>query len=70
MEDILGLSSSVAEGGKSAESLEGVMEILLEIRAKAKANKDFATSDMIRDKLKAVGIAVMDGKDGASWKQE
>ena len=70
VEDILGLSSSVAEGGKSAESLEGVMEILLEIRAKAKANKDFATSDMIRDKLKAVGIAVMDGKDGASWKQE
>ena len=70
VEDILGLSSSVAEGGKSAECLEGVMEILLEIRAKAKADKDFATSDLIRDKLKAVGIAVMDGKDGASWKQE
>ncbi len=69
VEDILGLPSS-ASGGKSAESLDGVMEILLEIRAKAKANKDFATSDMIRDKLKAVGIAVMDGKDGASWKQE
>lgn len=69
VEEVLGLSSSASEG-KSQEVLEGVMDILLEIRAQAKSKKDFATSDLIRDKLKTVGIAVMDGKDGASWKQE
>jgi len=39
----------------------------LELRAKAKANKDFATSDEIRNKLAEANIQVKDGKDGASW---
>ncbi|MCM1169682.1 MAG: cysteine--tRNA ligase [Bacteroides sp.] len=69
VEEVLGLS--VAESGdKSAQKLDGLMGILLDIRAKAKAQKDFATSDLIRDELKNLGIAVMDGKDGATWKIE
>lgn len=69
VEDILGLGVQVSDG-KTAERLNGIMDIILEIRAHSKANKDWATSDLIRDKLKEQGIVVMDGKDGSSWKME
>ena len=42
--------------------------MLLEERAKAKANKDWATSDKIRNELTALGFEIKDGKDGCSWK--
>ena len=42
--------------------------MVLELRAKAKANKDWATSDKIRDELAALGFVVKDTKDGATWK--
>ncbi|MDE5609617.1 MAG: cysteine--tRNA ligase, partial [Bacteroidales bacterium] len=68
VEDVLGLQDSVACAAQEGEDpLQGVMDIVLEIRAKAKADKDWATSDLIRDRLKAAGISVMDGKDGATW---
>ncbi len=69
VEEILGLEAA-GEDSRLSGRMEGVMEILLDIRAQAKARKDWATSDLIRDKLKAAGITVMDGKDGASWKME
>lgn len=50
--------------------LDGLMQMILEIRATAKANKDWATSDKIRDSLSAIGIAVKDGKDGATWEKK
>jgi cysteinyl-tRNA synthetase len=40
---------------------------LLQIRSEAKAKKDWATSDLIRDKLAALGFAVKDTKNGAEW---
>lgn len=43
------------------------MNMILDVRAQAKANKDWATSDKIRDSLSDLGIAVKDGKDGATW---
>ena len=43
------------------------MAVLLELRNSAKAKKDYGTADAIRDQLKAVGITIMDGKDGADW---
>jgi cysteinyl-tRNA synthetase len=43
------------------------MALVLELRQKARANRDFATSDLIRDRLKAAGIQVKDGKEGATW---
>ena len=68
VEDVLGLQDSVTCAAQEGEDpLQGVMDIVLEIRAKAKADKDWATSDLIRDRLKAAGISVMDGKDGATW---
>ena len=46
------------------------MDMFIEETSKAKAAKDWATSDSIRDHLKALGIAVKDTKDGAEWTLE
>jgi cysteinyl-tRNA synthetase len=65
-EEVLGLGSE-AKGNQSAEILNDVMDVLLELRNSAKQNKDYSTADAIRDKLKAIGVTIMDGKDGADW---
>ncbi len=64
--DILGLerkSAASTEGDK----LPGVVELLIELRNEARANKDFAASDRIRDQLAALGIQLKDGKEGTSF---
>jgi cysteinyl-tRNA synthetase len=73
--DLLGLKSgsaqAAAQGGMSdarEEAFGKVVDMLLEQRSKAKANKDWATSDLIRDNLAALGFEVKDTKDGYSWK--
>ena len=67
--DVLGLQS--LEESNSAESgentVEGLMELILELRQEARTNKDWNTADKIRDGLTAAGITVKDGKEGASW---
>ena len=50
-------------------ALEQVMSLVLELRQKSRAARDFATSDLIRDRLKAAGITVKDAKDGATWER-
>lgn len=60
-EDILGLKSEL-EG--DYEKLEGVLQVLIELRKQAKAKKDYATSDAIRSRLLQLGIALKDEKDG------
>ena len=71
-EDILGLQVSSKGQGASSEAREDafgkVVDMVLELRAKAKADKDWATSDKIRDALAAAGFEVKDTKDGATWK--
>ena len=71
-EDILGLQSRSQESGAQSQQREEafgkVMEMVLELRAKAKAAKDWATSDKIRDELAAAGFEIKDTKDGATWK--
>ena len=49
------------------KKIDGIMEILLEMRTQARNNKDFALSDKIRDRLLGVGIEIKDTKDGVSW---
>ena len=69
--DILGVRTEMAGSGDNGEALrpfEQAMDLLLEMRAKAKANKDWATSDLIRDRLATIGFTVKDTKDGAEWK--
>ena len=68
---VLGLKDeSAGDGGKSQEVISGLMDMVLEERAKAKAAKDWTQSDAIRDHLKALGITVKDTKDGAEWTLE
>lgn len=62
--DILGLKD---EAANDAHQLDGVMQLLLELRAQAKANKDWGTSDRIRNQLSELGIQVKDSKEGSSW---
>ena len=72
-EDILGLTANTqqlsANTQESREEAFGkVVDMVLELRAKAKADKDWATSDKIRDELAAAGFEVKDTKDGVTWK--
>lgn len=65
---VLGLNGSSTEGGsETMKTVSGLMDMILEQRSKAKAEKDWATSDAIRDNLKALGINVKDTKNGAEW---
>ncbi len=65
--DVMGLRKEEESTGKASAALEGVMQLVLELRDKAKANKDFTTSDEIRNKLTEAHIQVKDSKDGVSW---
>ena len=70
--DILGLQNRSQESGARSQEREEafgkVMDMVLELRAKAKAEKDWATSDRIRDELAAAGFEVKDTKNGVTWK--
>ena len=67
--DILGLKEADSGGGKEREEAFGkVVDMVLDLRAKAKAAKDWATSDRIRDELAAAGFEVNDTKDGSVWR--
>jgi len=67
--DILGLDVQPAtSNAQREESFGKVVDMVLELRAKAKADKDWATSDKIRDELAAAGFEVKDTKDGATWR--
>ena len=66
--DILGLCGEEGGNAEREEAFAGAMDLLLDVRAKAKANKDWATSDQIRDRLAELGFAVKDTKEGATWK--
>lgn len=64
--DVLGLIDESAESG-SEDLVKGLVDMVLDVRKSAKANKDFSTSDHIRDELKALGIQIKDTKDGVEW---
>ncbi len=67
--DILGLREEKAGSDGAREAAFGkVVDMVLDLRAKAKAAKDWATSDRIRDELSAAGFEVKDTKDGVTWR--
>ncbi|KGN99230.1 cysteinyl-tRNA synthetase [Porphyromonas macacae] len=66
--DLLGLRDDRASGAAGTEAFGKAVDLLLSIRAQAKANKDWATSDKIRDELTALGFTIKDTKEGAEWK--
>ena len=64
--DVLGLENAKDSSG-NLDKVEGLVQILIEMRKIARANKDFALSDLIRDQLIALGIQLKDGKDGTTF---
>ena len=65
--DILGVRNLSNSNNDSGDKLSDVVEVLINLRAQARANKDFALSDQIRDQLAAIGIQLKDGKDGTTF---
>ena len=66
IKDILGLR--MEEGSNQHDkAYKGAVDLLLDIRKQAKTNKDWATSDKIRDELAHLGFTVKDTKDGFEW---
>ena len=48
--------------------LDKVLQLMIQMRTDARANKDFATSDRIRDELAEVGVTLEDRKEGTGWR--
>ena len=69
--DILGIRTDIlgngASSGEALKPFEDAVGLLLDIRAKAKASKDWATSDLIRNRLSEIGFDIKDTKDGYEW---
>jgi cysteinyl-tRNA synthetase len=61
MEDVLGLTEETTQND---QLLDGVINVLIDLRKKARLDKNYALSDRIRDDLKRVGVQLNDGKDG------
>ena len=67
IEDVLGLKSET-EASAGNEAYKKAIDLLLNMRLEAKQNKDWATSDKIRNELTALGFEIKDTKDGFEWK--
>jgi cysteinyl-tRNA synthetase len=68
--DVLGIIPDQAESIANADREEGLIRLLIDLRAQARENKDWATADAIRDQLKELGIALEDRADSTIWKTE
>lgn len=62
--DVLGLKE---ENAINTDKIDGLMNMILDVRTDAKTRRDFSTSDLIRDKLKEIGFEIKDGKEGTSY---
>ncbi len=65
--DVLGLKMEKADSKESNGILEGTIDLLLQLRMNAKANKDWSTADKIRNELNTLGVEIKDTKDGFEW---
>ncbi len=68
--DILGIIPDQVDSANSAGREDGLLRLLVELRAEARAQKDWATSDRIRDQLNELGVTLEDRSDGTLWKLE
>src|SRR5574344_1195088 len=64
--DVLGLTDEAAQGGNES-LIDGLITMILNYRQEAKAAKDWAKSDQIRDALAQLGVSIKDSKEGSSW---
>jgi cysteinyl-tRNA synthetase len=51
----------------AGDDLPNVMDMIVNLRSEAKANRDYATSDKIRNGLQSIGFQLKDGKEGTTW---
>ncbi|MDR1006509.1 MAG: cysteine--tRNA ligase [Bacteroidales bacterium] len=65
LQDILGIKAQYNDN--SQHLVDGLMEMILDLRSQAREAKDWKTSDLLRDKLSCLGITIKDGKDGVTW---
>jgi cysteinyl-tRNA synthetase len=66
---VFGLYDEAAAGADDhMDQLQGLMQLVIEMRQQARQNKDWPTSDKIRDTLNAIHIELKDGKEGTTWK--
>jgi cysteinyl-tRNA synthetase len=66
---LIGLFESTPESKLTDTLTEGLMKLLIDVRAEARKTKQFALSDMVRDRLKEIGVQLKDGKDGTTWEK-
>lgn len=66
--DILGLINE-EKAAQGTDSVDGLMQLLIDIRNNAKVNKDWATADKIRNQITELGYKILDGKDGSRWEK-
>ncbi len=66
--DIFGLQDDTG-GGNDNRLVDGLMELIIDLRKDARQNKDWNTADKIRDSLGDLAVQLKDGKDGTSWTQ-
>ncbi|MCQ2265986.1 MAG: cysteine--tRNA ligase, partial [Bacteroidales bacterium] len=64
--DILGMKEALQQNDNAA-LIEQLMSMVLDMRQEAKATKNWAVADAIRNKFSEVGVQIKDGKDGATW---
>ena len=71
MAEILGIlqDAPAQENGADAKVMEGLMQLIIELRQQARTNKDWASADKIRDSLKDLGITLEDSPTGVRWKR-
>ena len=65
--DVLGLPKEMEGQNNGQQQLDAAVNLLIDLRNQARVNKDFATSDAIRDRLQEAGIQLKDGKEGSSF---
>jgi cysteinyl-tRNA synthetase len=65
---VMGLQDD--EGKENSQLTDSLMQMILNMRAEAKANKDWPTSDKLRDALAAINVQIKDSKEGTSWTYE
>lgn len=66
--DVMGLKDE--EAGENSQLTESLMQMIIRMRSEAKANKDYAASDKLRDALAAIKIQIKDSKEGTTWTYE
>ncbi len=65
--DIFGLTNEENDQGPQGELVEGLMEVILDLRKKARENRDWKTADQLREALKRINITIKDNKEGSTW---